>query len=171
MATKYTSIEEVYSFEPRIGSASNITSAHVLQHIEMTEAMIDSHIVKMYDLDALTAANSVPALAAVSVNMSTYSILAKRVFTQQRLKDSSWPDRFKESEKFLEKIAEGELTLVAADGSIIAARTDIAEMWSNTMDYVPTMSELPPELNRLDPDKRDDLEDDRDVGGFRNILE
>jgi phage gp36-like protein len=162
MAVKYTTVARVYQADPQIGSVSDITSEQIANvFIADAEAMIDSYLAKYYTTPVSVASVTFPVLTAISTDITIYRILSHRVFTQEKLKNSVWPDRFKEAIKWLEGVADGSVTLVASDGSIAPDIDTNVEMWSNTRAYIPTMSELDEEYSRVDTQKTDDLEADR----------
>jgi phage gp36-like protein len=158
----YTTVSRVYLADPQVGSVSDITSATIATvFIADAEAMIDSYLAKYYTTPVSVAGVTFPVLTAIATDITLYRILSHRVFTQERLKNSPWPDKFKEAIKWLEGIADGSITLVASDGSIAPDLQTNVEMWSNTRTYIPTMSELPEEQSNVDTIKIDDLESDR----------
>ena len=92
------------------------------------------------------------------------NVLARRVFTQERMKESTWPQVFKEALGQLEEIAKGSIQLVGSDGTLVPTLSGNREMWSNTKDYHPTFVDGLSDLDQFhDPDKIDDLEDDKDL--------
>jgi phage gp36-like protein len=164
--TSYTTVDRVLQADPQIGSVSDITSSQIATvFIADAEAMIDSYLAKYYTTPVSAANVTFPVLTAIATDITIYRILSHRVFTQERLKNSVWPDRFKEGIAWLEGIAQGGVTLVGVNsegGGVV--QPDIAtnvEMWSNTIGYHPTMSELDEEYSTVDSEKIDDLELDR----------
>lgn len=144
---------------PSVTSRTNVTSAELAQFIDRGESIINAKIGALYNLPLGVR---VPLLETIATDLGCYYFLSRRVFTQEKRNDSVWPDRYKESLMLLDKIANGELTLITESGGIISARTDVHETWSNTMDYHPTMTEDYQELMVVDGDKIDDLRSERE---------
>lgn len=159
MSASYTTVSLMLMTIPVVSSRTNATSAELDQFASRGESLINARIGARY---ALPLTQRVPVLETIATDLAVYFFLSRRVFTQEKRNDSMWVDRYKESMEFLDKIADGDMALTAADGGLIAARTDIHEMWSNTKDYHPTMTEDLTELQIQDKDKIDDLRDARD---------
>lgn len=160
MTLRYTSVATVAGLYPMVGSVTTLTSADLYKFAYDAEAMVDGYVARLYDT---TSTAGIPLLEALATDITMYNVLAKRIFTQERLKDSGWPDRFKEAKDTLKEIAEGTISLVVSGGTLNSVRTDRAQIWSTTKGYVPTIAELDERLHRVDPDKIDDLESERDV--------
>ena len=149
------------SAEPMIGSLTTITSAHLYQFAEDAEAIINGRIARNYDVSSFA---SVPTqLVALATDLALYNVLAKRVFTQERLQASTWPNLFKEANVEVKAIADGEMLLTNSLGALIAARTEVAELDSNTQTYLQTFHEGPIGSEVQDKDKIDDLLSDREL--------
>jgi phage gp36-like protein len=165
MVAQYTSVGRIYDIEPAIKDVSDLSSAHLGIFINDAEAEINARLIKSYTMPLSNA----PLITAIATDLSIYRVLSRRIFTQAQLKNSVWPDRFKESLDTLKEVADGTIELVDEDGTIIAGRTDQAELWSNTKNYLPTFHEgsIGPgghfADNILDEDKQDDLLDERDL--------
>lgn len=162
---KYTTVARLYQHDPMVGSVSDITSSQLADvFIADAEAEIDSWLVRSYTMPISVDGVTFPILTAIATDLSLYGVFAQRIFTQEQLKNSTWPDRFKEARTMLEMLATGKMLLLDSSGAILGDRSDVAEVWSNTMGSVPTHSELSPEYSRTDPEKLSELEDDRGFG-------
>lgn len=148
----YTSVSKIFAIAPMVGSLTSLDSSQLFQYAEYAEALVNGTIVKHY---TLPISDSVPLLEAIATDITIHDVLVKHVFTRERLKDSVWPDRFKRSMKMLDSIADGKTLLVNSAGTLIGARTDVAQIKTNQMDYQPTMTELPEEDQVQDEDKTD----------------
>ena len=157
----YTSVSIMISMIPDLGSVSTLTSAHLYTYAGQAEALVNAKIARHY---SLPLASIPPLLETVATDIAVYYVLVKRLFTQERLTTSPWPDRYKEALTTLDAIADGALTLVDTAGTIIGARTDVAEVYSTTMDYTPTFHEGPWVTHVQDEDKIEDELDKRDIG-------
>ncbi len=163
--TLYTNVDRVFTVEPRIGSVTNINSETVALFIDDAEALVNAELVRNYTIPVTSLA---PMVVAIATDLTIYRILALRIFTQERLKDSIWPDKFKAAEDKLKRLGEGDLLLVDNSGDVIGARTDIAPVTSTTKDFHPTFSELSFTEDIQDPDKLDELANERDLDRVRD---
>lgn len=161
MSASYTTVSLMLMTVPVVSSRTVVTSAELNNFAERGESIINARIGARY---ALPLTQRVPVLETVATDLACYFFLSRRVFTQEKRNDSVWVDRYKESMDLLDKIADGDMALTAADGGLIPARTDVHEMWSNTKDYHPTMTEDLTALHVQDKDKIEDLRDARDQG-------
>jgi phage gp36-like protein len=167
MALTYTTVDRVHNMVPMIGSISTLTSAQTVELLEYAEAQLNTRLAKMY---SIPVAGTVPMLQSLATDIGVYEVLAKRIFTNERLKDSVWPDRFKEALETADKIAEGEITLVDSAGNIIGADTTIAELKTTTDGYHPTFADgISFKDMRHDTDKVDAQMDERGIGLIRRI--
>lgn len=161
VVVSYTTVEKVLATLPNVASRSNITSADIADFISRGETIINAKLAKSYSLP-FTAA--VPILETISTDIGTYLLLSRRFFTQEKQNSSAWVDRFRESVKLLDDIADGEMALVGADGAVIEGGGGVSVAWSNTMNYNPTFYEDPDSLNgMIDCDKVEDSRDTRDT--------
>lgn len=162
MALQYTSVDRMLIFDPKISSASSVTTAAMGLFAADAEAVVNGYIVRHYTLPLTfpTSGGTAPLLVAIATDLALWRVY-RRLFTQQQLKDSAWPAQFKSAMDLLEDIADGEILLQDSDGTVIGGRTDTSPIWSNTMGYVPTFSELDPEFSYTSTDKITDLGGDR----------
>lgn len=159
MPLSYTDVSRILLVEPKIGSASTVTSAQLYALAEDAESEISAQVSRYYDLPFAAAP---PLLRSIATNLSIYYAL-RRLFTEEKLKDSAWPRTFREANKTLERIGLGEIMLTDSSGQIIAARSDNAGAWSDKMEYNPTFTELGPEQSYIDSSKIDDLKSSRGI--------
>lgn len=158
---EYTSVARVYDLEPMIGSLSDLTSSQILTaFIEPVEGEINARLARRYSVPLTDA---IPMLEGIADDMAVYRCL-RRIFSQDQLKDSVWPNAFKESMDKLIEVAKGEVLLVNSGGSIIAQRGTIARAQSNTQGYQPTFHEGGSWMDQIkDQDRTDDELDARDL--------
>jgi len=158
----YTNETRVYDLEPMIGSLSDLTSAQLVSaFINPAEAEMNSRLSRRY---TVPVPGTIPLLQAIADDLSVYRALSRRVFSQDQLKESAWPDRFKESMDVLNEIASGKIFLVDSAGAIIATKTNVANAQTNNMTYQSTFHEGGSWADQIkDKDKTDDLLDDRDL--------
>ena len=162
----YTTISLIYQTLPDIGSVTTLTSAHLANFAGQGEALINAKISNLY---SIPLTQEVPILQMISTDIAVYNILTRRLFTSKQLETSPWPDRYKESLATLDKIADGTIPLVDSSGAVLSGRTDQAEVYSTTQDYVPTFWEGASEDHIQDADKIDAEADRRGIT-IRNKL-
>ena len=161
LPVSYTSVTDLLELVPEIGSLSAITSAQLFNFCGQAESLVNAKIVRNY---SLPLASIPPLLNTLSTTIAGYYVFSRRLYVgAKQLENSPWPDRFKEAISTLEEIADGKLLLVGGNGAVLTTRTDIALAQSNTMNYIPTMSELDAPNNFIDTDKIDDLLDERNI--------
>ena len=155
----YSTVSDLYFLAPEVGSLTALASADVAGFGGKAQEWVDAKVAKLYTLPFATTPKP---LQSITEDIALY-YLYRRLYTSERFNDSPWPDRYKEAMTMLDLIASGDLTLVSSDGSVVAGRTDIVEVWSNTMNYAPTFSELGQYDQVRDPDKLDNEADRRDL--------
>lgn len=160
MALNYTNVERIYDIEPKLSSISDLTSAQVVTFATDAEAEVNANLVRNY---TVPVAGTVPLLEAIATDIAIYRILSRRVFTQERLQDSGWVDRFKEARDMLSDLLKNKILLVDVNGKLITSRTDVAKVFSNVKSYLPTFHEAGTLDHVQDPNKIDDLIDERDI--------
>ena len=155
----YTTVSDVLNTLPAINSISNIVSADIAYYAGKVESKMNAKLAKGF---ALPFTSNINVLTTLSTDLTCYEIMAKRIFTQGFSKDSPWPDRFKEADDMLDDIVSGKVPLLDSSSEIIETKdTGNFLVKSNTQDYNPTMTEMDDTLSTIDPDKLDDLYDDR----------
>lgn len=160
MALNYTSVSRIFTQEPALEDISNFTSAQAFTFAEDAEAEVNLAISRNYTVP-VTGGPAI--LQAIATDIAIYRILSRRVFTQERLQNSTWPNAFKEAREILKAIATGNQPLINSAGTIVTARTDLAKATSNNDTYFQTFNELG-QLDWIqDEDKIDDLEDERSL--------
>ena len=158
-ALYYTTVDRMLDAFPRIGEVSAITSAQLCTYAADAEALVNAHVSQAY---TVPVSGTPPLLATLATDLAVYRTLALRIFTSERMNESVWPDRYKESSALLEKIAEGKIPLVNTSGSIIAeSGGNKGEIWSSTSGYLPTFAEIDWRDQLVDPDKVNDELADR----------
>ncbi len=157
----YTSVTRIYQIAPILETdLPDLTSAEIVRHAEGAEAEINAAIARRYTLPLSPVP---PLIETIADDIAIYRIFTRRVFSAEKINDSPWPDRYKEARDLLKQIADGELTLANSDGTVIAERTDLAEVWSSTQGYNSTFHEGADVDHVVDPDKVDDILDDRNI--------
>lgn len=155
-----TSVGAIIEAQPVIASASLITSAQLALHLGQAEAKVWAKTSLRYDVPISPVP---PMLQSICLDLAVYGVLVKQAILANTLEDSPWPDRYKEALEELEGVADGTMPLLTSSGTVIAPSENpstYAYGFPNTA-YQPTFTELPPEYNRPDPDKLEDLLDER----------
>lgn len=160
----YTSVEICYTVVSDLGSVTNLTSAQIVDgFIRPAESIINATISNIYSVPIIPAPD---LLVTIATDLTLYRILTQRTFTQQKLKDSVWPARFKETMDLLKQISEGGLSLVTSSGDVLPqGSVDVAR--STTEGYVQTFWEGPAVDQVQDADKIDNELDNR---GLRSVI-
>ena len=157
----YTSIARVYDLEPMVGSASDLTSAQLISaFIDPTEGEMNAVLARRY---AVPVTGTIPILQGIADDLTVYRCL-RRIFSQDQLKDSVWPNAFKEARERLNAIGDGKILLVDSAGALVAQRTTISQARSNTQGYMPTFHEGGSWMDQIkDADRNDDELSARDL--------
>lgn len=154
--TDYTTVERIYNVLPKIEEVTEITSAQLEQQIVDAESGINARLSKTYAVPVSDA----PLLVQIATDLSIYRVLSQRILTGETLKESPWPDRFKEANDLLDKIVSGDIDLVTSSGTVITPTNDVAP-WSSKEDFIPTFDEDSVFNHETDDDKIDDIEAER----------
>lgn len=164
LPVSYTTVDDVFTALPAIGSVSNVTSGVVATTAGRVEAKMNGKLAKAYALPiTVDSGMSIPLLNAISTDLTCYELMAKFVFVQGMAKKSEWPDRFKEAMELLDDIVDGAIPLMNSSMEVIDASAGASSVpWSSSEDYYPTMNEDSFINHAIDEDKLDDVEDDRD---------
>lgn len=154
----YTSVNDVYSVLP-INSLSNLTFSDVAYYVGRVENMMNSKLSRSYELPIT---QEIKLLSTIAADLSIYELLSKRMYAQYPLEDSEWASRYKDSMSLLEDIADGKENLLTNSFTVLDKKTQNAMyVWSNTMNYTPTMNEDSMDNHVIDSDKLDDIADGR----------
>ena len=163
MPLAYTTVDRMLAAFPRIGEVAQITSGHRATYAGDAEALVNAWVAQRY---TVPVGGNPPLLAVLSTDLAVYRTLALRIFTSERMNDSPWPARYKESLGLLEKIADGSVPLVTSSGDVIGESAITGEVWSSKMGYLPTMHEGQLEGQTVDPWKVQNEEDARGNFGW-----
>lgn len=154
MPLSYTSVDTILQTLPMVGSVSNISSAAIYAAADRAESIINAKLSNLY---TVPVSGSPPILTTVATDFAIYRLLSRRFVTQDKPNKSALPDAYKEAMDLLDQLAAGEISLLDSSGSAISANAAAGVPWSNTMTYEPTMNELDPAQQQIDPGKVDDL--------------
>lgn len=164
----YTSVQRIFDQEPLLDDATIISSSQLCKFAEDAEAEVNGMLAARF---TIPISGSPPLLQTVATKLTIGLVLSQRIFTQERLQESDWPKAFIDSARdTLDRLLEGKMTLVSSAGTVVAARNDLSEIWSNTKDFAPTHTELEPTRHVIDPDKIQELEDARNLDSLADRI-
>lgn len=154
-----TSVGAILDAQALVASATNISSAAILQSIGAQEAKIWSKLQMRYALPI----NPVPPLVQViCIDLTVGDLLVKQAILQNTLADSKWPSFYSSVEAYLDCLANGDINLLDQSLQAIAATQLLAGTYmSSDNGALPTFTEAPFEYLRPDPTKVKGNIDDR----------
>lgn len=138
----YSTVGKVFDTYPMIGSVTNITSSHIAGAIGAEQVFVEAKLAARY---AIPFSPVPPLIETIVTDLATFRLLTQRVFTQERMNASVWPDAFKRGIEVLDALAAGSMALVSGSGTVIAETAgttiDTAMPWSNQMNSEMTFDE------------------------------
>lgn len=150
----YASVSDVYGCLTFIGSSTNVSSSLIANHGGRVQSIIDAKLGKNY---AVPFSAVPPIVNTLCTDLTCYYVLAGTAILANTLKDSPWPQVYKDSMKMLDQLASGEMALISGSGTVIADIASTNEtIFSNTQNYNQTFQELDFEISEIDPMKVDD---------------
>lgn len=155
----YSSVDDVWETIPYVNSNSDVSSATILQHGGMAQALVNAKLSKCF---AVPFSAVPPIIQAITTHITCWYLLAGSTVLAASLKDSPWPKTYKDAFGLLDKIATGELAILTGSGTVIEASTIGSQVIDSNAGYTPIFSELPFELSGIDPNKIDALEAERE---------
>lgn len=161
---KFTTVSAMCVLLPNVSSSTNATSAQLCLFAQDAEGIMNAKLSKLYALPFTFVVPVGHILHSIATDLACYRFLTRRVFTSERANKSDWPDKFREAMDLLDEIVAGEIPLLDSSASLIPASTAQIHVWSNTMDYHPTMTEDDVGSQFVDEDKIWDIRDDRRLG-------
>lgn len=153
----YTNVDRILTALPQIGSGSTVGSNTILSYAEQAESLINVKLGKLY---SLPFTSSVPVLTTIATDLAIYNLLSKRIFASQKISENV-VSFFEKAQALLDDIASGELPLMDSDGALVATSNTNMEVWTNNQGYNPTFHEGEWRDMVQDPDKLQDISDDR----------
>ena len=152
----YTTVPNVLSLYPRVGSLATVNSSSISFYIDQAENEINGYLANNY---TLPFSSSPPMITTLSTEYSLVKIL-ERFFTQEVGSTNAWvEERKKYIVDTLNKINDGTLGLVTSSGELIVYNSGDT-IFSNTMNYTPTFTMLDETLQQIDSDRLEDEYDD-----------
>ena len=152
----YTTVPNVLSLYPRVGSLATVNSSSISFYIDQAENEINGYLANNY---TLPFSASPPLVTTLSTEYSLVKIL-ERFFTQEVGSKNEWvEERKKYIVDTLSKINDGTIGLVTNSGELIVYNSGDT-IFSNTMNYTPTFTMLDETLQQIDSDRLEDEYDD-----------
>jgi len=152
----YTTVPNVLSLYPRVGSLATVNSSSISFYIDQAENEINGYLANNY---TLPFSASPPLVTTLSTEYSLVKIL-ERFFTQEVGSTNAWvEERKKYIVDTLSKINDGTIGLVTNSGELIVYNSGDT-IFSNTMNYTPTFTMLDETLQQIDSDRLEDEYDD-----------
>lgn len=148
----YTTVPNVYSLYPRVGSLSSVNSSAVSFYIDQAEAEINGYLINNY---SMPFSSSPPLITTLSTEYSMVKIL-ERFFTQEVGSENKWVMERKEYVfSYLNKLNNGEVGLYNSSMELLVYNAGDT-IFSNTMNYNPTFTMLDETLQQIDSDRLQD---------------
>ena len=154
---KYTTVSNMMIMMPNVMSRTSADSAQLAHFVDMAEGTVDAYLARRY---ALPLSETPKLIETLSTQMAIYEFLSKRVFAGEVAAESFWVQSYKEAQRMLKDISNGQMELTTSAGTVF---TDASVVWSSQEDYLQTHTEDTPLNQQVDPDKIDDIRGDRDL--------
>ena len=152
----YTTVKNVLTALPTVGSGSSIGSETILYYAQQAESVINAALAKTY---ALPITQKVPVLETLTTNMTIHGLLSRRIRLSGKVDD----DVLKafDMSGLLGDIVAGKIPLVTSSGTVIAASGKGQQVWTNMEDYTSTFHEGPWEEMEQDEELLQNIRDER----------
>jgi phage gp36-like protein len=140
LPASYSSVQLVWDGAPFISSISQISSSYVASKIGEVEAEINAKISKRY---AIPLTVECPILTAIATREAIYQIALSRALIHfPPLQQGRHPLYIQHlaDQNMVNAIVTGSMQLVGVDGTTIDADTGNMELWSTTMNIIPTFN-------------------------------
>lgn len=152
----YLTVEDLKARFPRAAPPSGVSSAQLAGFIQEAGGEADSYIAQ--------AGITVPVSPAPDVLVGKVAVLAFGFFQQRNVhesgRESGIAGMMKDVRDWLQKVADGKVTLVMSGGAV-AAGLERASLWTNLGTYTPTFGAGDVEDAVVDQDRIDAEEDAR----------
>ena len=152
----YTTVPNVLSLYPRVGSLSSVTSSSIAFYIDQAENEVNGYLSNNY---TLPFSSSPPLVTTISTEYALVKIL-ERFFTQELGSKNDWVyERKNYIVDILDKLNSGEVGLVTSSGELITYNSGDT-IFSNTMNFNPSFNMLDETIQQIDSDR---LEEEYDA--------
>ena len=148
----YSTVGNIYSLYPRVGSMTTITSASVSFYLDQAENEINGYLINNY---TLPFSSTPPVLGTLTTEYGLVKIL-ERFFTQEIGSENTWvTERRNYIFDYLGKLNTGEVGLFDSSMQIITWNAGDTIL-SNTMTYNPAFNVLNEVYQQMDGDRLQD---------------
>lgn len=149
---EFTTVPNVYSLYPRVGSISSVNSSAVNFYINQAENEMKGYLINNY---TLPFSSTPPILETIASEYALVKIL-ERFFTQEIGSENKWVEERKKTVfNYFKQLNDGTIGLFTSSGEIIPWNAGDT-IFSNTMNYQPTFTMLNPTLQVIDTERLDD---------------
>lgn len=160
LPVSYTTVALITQTVPAIGSATSILSADIAAEAGKVQAMIDASLAHRYTVPFDTVP---PVIEAIATDCAAYNLITKRMWASNRTVDEKMVAGLKDAFGFLEALSAGSMTVVNSGGTVVAGRTDRAQIDGSHMDFLPTFDEQHTFDQVQDEDKLENIYDERQL--------
>lgn len=154
---KYSTVSNMLIMMPNVMSRTSADSAQLAHFVDMAEGTVDAYLARRY---TLPLSETPKIIETLTTQVAIYEFLSKRVFAGEVAAESFWVQSYKEAQRMLRDISNGQMELTNSAGTVL---TDASVVWSSQEDYLATHTEDDPLFQQRDPDKIDDIRDDRQL--------
>tara|TARA_Y100000592_G_scaffold65028_1_gene101181 strand:- start:149 stop:646 length:498 start_codon:yes stop_codon:yes gene_type:complete len=148
----YTTVPNVLSLYPRVGSLSSVTSSSISFYIDQAENEVNGYLGNNY---TLPFSSSPPLVTTISTEYALVKIL-ERFFTQELGSKNDWvSERKTYIVDILNKLNSGELALTTSSGELITYNSGDT-IFSNTQTFNPTFTMLDETLQQISSERLDE---------------
>jgi len=136
----YTDVGRILTAQPELTAAG---PELIEQCIVQAESEINGHLSLVYRMPFATIP---PLVTTLANDIAIYRLYTSRMYqSPPRDTQTPWVDRYKAAVALLMRMSEGAMLLIGADGLPMAPASGQAaesnQIWSTTMNYVPTFGE------------------------------
>jgi phage gp36-like protein len=142
LPASYSTVAEVISRYPPMGSVTAISSAHVANAIGAEQARIDGLLGGRYQTPFIPTP---PVIEMICGDLTILRLIDTRVLLLQQTKAATdWTAPWRHSFDLLTALSTGAINLISASGPVIPPLTQtFGVLWSNTMNCPPIFTGQP----------------------------
>jgi len=159
--SKYTTYTSIFTGILSQHTVTTFGTASAIECLDEGERCIDGFIARRYDVSSFTSTAEVPLLKNINNHLTGYYLLRAN-FTNDGQNINEWVNEFyQRAIEKLEQLRDRKIDLVDSDGDLISERGLTSKYVSSTKDYHPTFDEGPVLDQLVDPDKTEDIADEK----------
>ena len=162
----YSTVGNIYSLYPRVGSMTTINSASVSFYLDQAENEINGYLINNY---TMPFSSTPPVIGTLTTEYGLVKIL-ERFFTQELGSENAWvTERKNYILEYLGKLNTGEVGLFDNSMQIITWNAGDTIL-SNTMNYNPAFNVLNEVYQQMDGDRLQDEWDEVQLSPYDPAL-